>query len=240
MKYIILKIAVLLSFFVVAVPVATAQQSTSSDLSANIIVTAQRSDGEYFEDEQPVIGLRRKADFAAQSVALTSDSRDEDTRKREIYAMMENALAKATGAGVDLVYGDYELKKITRANFRDLVIFNGRRPDTSEMRFYVQRSLSDSTADADKSISAYIKSVAAVGRSLLEKRGDLALTIVGPDQYRDQIVQMIAAESTKYASFFGPDYGVEISGLNEQLVWTQVSAADVFLYIPYRFTIRPK
>jgi len=219
--------------------ISHAQQGGVAEMG-NIIVTAQRSDGDYFDDEQTVIGLRRKADFAAQSVALTSDSRDEDTRKKEIYAMMENALARAASAGVELVYGDYELKTITRQNFRNLVIFDGRRPDTSEIRFYVQQSLTDTTADTDQSISAYIHSVTAVGRALLEKRGSLTLTILGPDQYRDQIVQMIASESSKYASFFGLDYGVEVAGLNEQLRWTQVSSADVFLYIPYRFAIRPK
>lgn len=208
--------------------------------AGNIIVTASRADSEYFSDEQTVIGLKRRADFAAQFVAVTSDSRDEARRRDEIYGMIENALGKAQAAGVELVYGDYELKPITRQNYRDLVIFRGSRPDTSEIRFYVQRSLAKSTADADKTISDFIKSVPVVGRSLMEKRGNLALTIIGPDQYRDEIIQMISAESRKYASFFGDDYGVSITGLDQQLYWSQVSGSDVFLYIPYRFTIMPK
>lgn len=80
----------------------------------------------------------------------------------------------------------------------------------------------------------------ATGRALSEKRGRITLTIVNPDQYRDQIIKLIAAEALKSAAAFAPGYGVEVAGLSEQLIWAQASATEVFLYIPYRFTIRPR
>jgi len=46
-------------------------------------------------------------------------------------------------------------------------------------------------------IDNFIKSVPATGRALIEKRGNITLTIVNPDQYRDQIVKLIAAEALK-------------------------------------------
>lgn len=217
----------------------TAQSNNANDLG-EVIVTAQRMSGDYYSDDQTVIGLRRQADSAVQRVTINSDSRDEATRKREIHAMLEEAVRRAGGAGVELVDGDLELRPITMANYKELIFRSGNRPDTSVVDFYVKSKLAGSTGSAQTRIDSYIKSVPPTGRALMEKSGGLTLTIINPDQYRDQIVKLIAAESLKYASFFGPDYGVEVGGLNEQLYWSQVSGSEVFLYIPYRFAIKPK
>jgi hypothetical protein len=214
--------------------------AAAQDGMGEIIVTAQRASADYFNGEQTVLGLRRPADSALQSVMITSDSRDEDVRKREIGAMMETALKRAAAAGVMLVTGDFELQEINLANYRDLPFGVGNRADTSTVSFYVKSKLAGSTGSAQGRIDSFIKGVAPSGRSLLEKQGALTLTIVNPDQYRDQIIKLIAAESLKYAAFFGADYGVEVSGLNEQLNWAQASGTEVFLYIPYQFSIRPK
>jgi hypothetical protein len=154
--------------------------------------------------------------------------------------MMESALKRSASSGVVLVTGDFELQEVTLTNYKDLPFGNGNRSDTSTISFFVKSKLANSTGSAQARIDSFIKGVAPSGRSLLEKRGELTLTIVNPDQYRDQIIKLIAAESLKYAGFFGTDYGVEIGGLNEQLSWAQASGTEVFLYIPYRFTIKPK
>jgi hypothetical protein len=219
---------------------AFAFPAAAQDQMGEIIVTAQRASADYFSDEQTVLGLRRPADSALQSVMITSDSRDEIVRKREIHAMFENALKRSGAAGVVLVTGDFELQEVTTANYKDIPFGTGNRPDTSTVSFFVKSKLAGSTGSAQARIDNFLTGVAPSGRSLLEKQGDLTLTIVNPDQYRDQIIKLVAAESLKYASFFGTDYGVEIGGLNEQLSWAQASGTEVFLYVPYRFTIKPK
>ena len=203
-----------------------------------VIVTAQRRDGDYYSDEQTVIGLRRMADSAVQNVSFTSDSRDEAGRKREIHAMLTTAIQRSGTAGIQLVTGDLELVPVTMANFRDLIFQQGNRPDTSKIDLMVKAKLAGSTGTAQSRIDNFINTVPPNGRALLEKRGGLTLTIVNPDQYRDEIVKLIAETAKRYATYFGPDYGVEVGGLNEQLAWSQVSGTEVFLYIPYRFTIR--
>jgi len=205
-----------------------------------IIVTAQRSSGEYFSDEQTVVGLKRQADSAVQPITISSDSRDEATRKREIQAMLVSAIERASQAGVELVTGNFELVPVTMASYRELVFSNGNRPDTSLVNLMVKSKLGGSTGGAQKRIDDFIKGVPPNGRALADKKGELTLTIINPDQYRDEIVKLVAAEAKRYASYFGTEYGVEVGGLNEQLAWTQVSNTEVFLYIPYRFTIRPK
>ncbi len=214
---------------------ATAQEAGLGE----IIVTAQRS-GDYYSDEQTVIGLRRMADSAVQEVLITSDSRDENTRKKEIRSMMESAIRKASGTSIELVVGDFELHPVTLANYQDIALGKGSRPDTSQISFYVKSKLGGSPGSAQDRIDAFIGSVPTNGRSLIEPLGDLTLTIINPDQYRDQIVKLIAAESTKYAGYFGADYGVDVGGLDGQIHWAQASLSEVFLYIPYRFSIKPK
>ena len=98
----------------------------------------------------------------------------------------------------------------------------------------------DRVGTAQSRIDGFIKAVPVEGRALIERRSGITLTIINPDQYRGEIVRLVAAEALKSAAAFGPDYGVEVQGLNEQLSWAQASATEVFLYIPYRFTVRPK
>ena len=212
----------------------------AQDDMGEVIVTAQRTSADYYADEQPVIGLKRTADSAVQAVEITSDSREEDVRKREIQAMLEAAIKRASAAGVELVTGDFELVQVTLANYKELIFRSGNRPDTSEVSFFVKSKLDGSTGSAQTRIDNFITSVPATGRSLIEKQGGLTLTIINPDQYRDQIVKLVSTEAIKYAGFFGADYGVDVSGLDQQLSWSQASGTEVFLYIPYRFSIKPK
>lgn len=221
----------------VAMPAAA---QDNSNILGEVVVTGQRSAADYLSDEQTVVGLRRTADSAVQRIKFTSDSREEDMRKREIHAMLEAAIRRADAAGVELVTGDFELMKVTLANYRDLAFSRGNRPDTSEIALFVKAGLAGSVGSAQGRIDNFVRTVPPSGRALMEKNGGITLTIVNPDQYRPEIVKLVAAEALKTAAAFGNDYGVEVAGLNEQLMWAQASATEVFLYIPYRFSIRPK
>ena len=39
------------------------------------------------------------------------------------------------------------------------------------------------------------------------------------------------------ASFYGPEHGLEITGLDGNVAWEQVSDTDLFVFIRYHFTI---
>ncbi len=208
-----------------------------------VVVTGSRADSTYYSDQQTVIGLRRPADNAVQRVWIVSDSRDVDVRCREVLAMLDAAFARADGAGVQLVDGEFELKPIKRADYSCASLSGAGRADTSKVEFYVKAPVAAGAGGGPaprQRIATYIKSVPVSGRSLMETRGGLTLTIVNPDQYRDQVVKLVAEQSLRYAGYFGPDYGVEVGGLDRDLRWSQVSETEVFLYIPYVFTVGPK
>jgi hypothetical protein len=101
----------------------------------------------------------------------------------------------------------------------------------------VKVRLDGSISNAQQKISAFAKAVPATGRSQIEQKDGLALTIINPDQYRDEIYRRIAAGTNHAVSFYGADYAVNVSGLDRAVAWSQVSNTEVFLYIPYSFTV---
>jgi hypothetical protein len=214
-------------------------------------------------DRRPVVGLRRPADGAVRHIEIGSDSRDEDMRRHEVEAMLLAALDRAKREGLSLVTGEFEVKEVTRDNWRDLfpglagtaepgaddeddesdddsgTVKPGFEDDgsTATLRLMIKTRLSGSIDEAQRRITAFAKSVPATGRSEIRQTGDLALTIVNPEQYRDEIYRRVAAAAQHAATFYGEAYGPDVTGLDREIAWAQVSNTEVFLYIPYSFTI---
>lgn len=209
---------------------------------SEIIVTGARRAVDGYDDHIPLIGLRRRADFAVQEVQITGDTRDPILRHNEMYAMIRGAIELAGRRGVQLAIGDTVIEPLTLANYRDLALERDSRPDSERMTFLVKTPLGegiDSKAALDR-VDAFIKAVPPVGRALIEKSGDLTLSVVKPDQYRDAIVGLVADDALKMSQRFGADYGVEAKGIDRQVEWSRAGLTDVFLYIPYQLTILPK
>ena len=221
-------------------PVPAAAQDES-----NVIVTGSRSDRsqyEYYDEQQSAIGLTRKADFFVKPLYVNSDSRDPDQRQAELLAMLRATIERAGAAGITLVAGDYTLVPVTLAGMEELSIGSGNRPDTSRVAVYARIPVSndvDRVREADQKIAAFVRSVPVTGRSFIET-GSTVLGLSNPDQYRLAVVQAVANEAKRYATQFGSDYGIEIRGLDSELYWQQASETDVFLYIAHSFVIRPK
>jgi hypothetical protein len=215
-------------------------QSAKAPELGEVAVTGNRMNARYAQQDRPVIGMRRQADSVVLSIAVSSDSRDEATRKREIYSMLLSALDRANGAGLELVTGNFELTPVTKANYQEIPLVWAGRPDTSKADLMVKVKLDGSIDAAQKRIDAFVKSISKSERGAVDKVSGLTLTIINPDQYRDTIVKLIAEHTRTYAGMFGPDYAVQINGIDGQVNWSQVSGTEVFLYIPYRYTIVPK
>jgi hypothetical protein len=223
-----------------ATPIPAMSQEKEAPGLGEVVVTANRLNARYAQQDRPVIGLRRQADSAVMTISFSSDSRDEETRKKEIYAMLQSAMDRAATAGVELVTGNFELVPVTKANYQELPMWGAGRPDTSKVDVMVKVKLAGSTNAADKRIEDFAKSIPKTGRGAVDRMGGLTLTIINPDQYRQAIIELVAEDGRRQAAVFGADYAVQVSGIDGQLFWSQVSGTDVFLYIPYRYTIVPK
>jgi hypothetical protein len=217
--------------------------------------------------QPPVIGLKRQADSAVRIIEIVSDSREEDMRKREVQTMLLAAIDRAKSQGMFLVTGEFELVEVTRANWKDQFPglaekagtddeddededdYNDDDEDnkpkpgfeddgsTTTVRLKLKTKLEGSIGNAQQKISSFAKSVPVTGRSQIVQKGGLALTIINPEQYRDEIYRRIADGAKHAVGFYGSEYGVGVTGLDKAIAWKQVSNTEVFLYIPYDFSI---
>jgi hypothetical protein len=209
---------------------------------SEIVVTAARREADGYDERVPAIGLRRLADFAVQEVTISGDTRESGKRRDEIFAMVRGAIELASKRGVELATGEMIVEPLTTANYRSLSLYSDGRPDTDRTSFLVKTRLSpgtDSKSALDR-IDAFIKAVPTVGRAEMKTSGDLTLSVVRPDQYRSQIVDLVAADAHATAAKMGPDYAVEASGLDRPVEWSRASLTEVLLYVPYTFKIVPK
>jgi hypothetical protein len=209
-----------------------------------IIVTGSRVDLSDDGAAIPAIGLRRTADFAVRQVTVAGDTRDAARRRTEIYEAVRGAIALAGRRGdIELATGEIVVEPLTLDNYRDLPLKDDRRPDAERTSFFVKTRLVTGTGGGKAAldrIEAFIKAIPPVGRAQAEASGDLTLSVVRPDQYRGPIIDLVAADARETAARVGGDYAVEAKGLDRPVEWTRASLTEVFLYLPYSYTVRAK
>ena len=218
---------------------AEAQNNMSTD---EIVVTASRREADDYDERVPAIGLRRTADFAVQEVVVTGDTRDQPKRRDEIFAMIRSAIERAgQSKGIELATGEMVVEPLTLTNYRNLALANDGRPDSERTSFLVKTRLAgvDAKAALDR-IAAFIKTVPTSGRAEMKASGDMTLSVVGPDQYRGEILDLVAVDARTTAARLGADYAVEARGLDRPVEWTRASLTEVLLYVPYNYTVRPR
>lgn len=185
----------------------------------------------------PLIGLRRQADFLVYQVSFTSDSRDATVRLQEIHAMLLDALGKAAGAGLELATGNPVLTPLTRQNYQAVNLTWAGREDTSQAAVMIKVPMPATPADAEKRIYAFLRTLETQGRGTKTLSGSRMLGVRNPDQHRQAIVALIAADVRTNAEAFGPDYRAVVDGIDKPVQWTQVGSTDVFLFLPYSYRL---
>jgi hypothetical protein len=218
-----------------------AQSPAQDPGSSEIVVTGARRERDDFDATRPAVGLRRTADFAVMSVNVAGDTRDADHRREEILATVRSAIELAQRSGVELATGDFIVEPLTLANYRDLAMVGDGRPDTNRVTFLVKTRLGPGVdgASALQRIEHFVHAVPVTGRAEVRPSGELTLSVVAPDQYRGQILDLVAADARASAARFGPNYAVEARGLDRPVEWMRASLTDVFLYVPYNIVVRP-
>lgn len=215
-------------------------QSSGAPGLGEVMVTANRMNAPYAQQDRPVVGLRRTADAAVMPLIITSDTRDAEVRKQEIHMALLAAMDRAASSGFEIVSGTFRLEAVTRENYASLPLMSGGRVDTSQVRVLVKTRLAGTAAETEARLRRFIASLRGSGRATVEYGGGLTLTVANPDQYRDAIVSLVAEDARHNAALFGPDFTFTITGIDGQVAWSQISSTEVFLYIPYRYTIVPK
>jgi hypothetical protein len=201
-----------------------------------VVVTAERRD-----EGAPHIYLVKRADHLITKVRVTCDTRELSQRKEELKATLRNMIKSAAQThSISLGLGDQILGELTESNFDDIVEPD-TRPDTSQAYVVVETEVlkTDTFNSATARVKEFVDKTTKVGRAeiLLESRWDL--TLIGPEQYRDNLVTQIVADAKHTADLFGSGYGITIEGLERPVSWYQKGPLDLALYIPYTLHIAP-
>jgi hypothetical protein len=208
-----------------------------------IVVTASRSRSYDSGAPAPALALRRTADFAVLQVTVTGDTRDPVKRREEIYAMVRGAISLAQKSGIELATGDTIVEALTIGNYQNLILSDDDdRADSQTASFLVKAGLSQGgdAKTALERIARFVRDVPTVGRAEIKTKSELTLSVVNPEQYRGQIIALVAADAAASAAQFGAGYGVEVQGLERRVQWGRASLTEIYLYLPVSYAVVPK
>jgi len=190
----------------------------------------------------PHVFLLRRVDHLITKVRVVCDTREPAKRRQELKDTLKSMIREAGKTGtISLGVGDEIVADLTE-RMLDKVIEPDAKADTSVAVVIIKTRVSkdDMFDDATGRIEHFIETTPKVGRTELLRDKDWELTIVGPEQYRAQIVAKIADDAKKTAALFGPDYSVRIGGLQNRVSWSQKGPLDLALYIQYDMAIAPR
>ena len=205
-----------------------------------VVVTGMRNEAGAI----PGTSLRRPGDFILLTVLVSNDSRDEKTRKDEIYATLRSMLAAAArDKSIELsVIGDNNLVLPLKLDSATLQLVKGKRPDTSETTISVKTRIPQSVGNSSALVAKlrdFATGTKPVGRTIVDGDGDFEVSIVNPAQYRDKVIELFAADVKKVTAALGPDYKVVARGIDRPIQWVREGMLDVTIFVPYGYDVLP-
>ncbi|MEM8984480.1 MAG: hypothetical protein AAGC71_15720 [Pseudomonadota bacterium] len=199
-----------------------------------IVVTGSRISVDSYD--MPAVTVTKTADFLVQNIRLINDSRSPDLRKEEIFETIENLIKRSRSLpGMALSYGDGFLEPINLDGESLQLLEDRVRVDTSYVDIYAKVALNPDRSPKKQigDLRDFVAGVKKVGRTEILPQGDIGLTIVGPEQYRYEIIAKIAAENAKVGAAMSGNCKIAVSGLESRVEWDRTGVSELTLYIPY-------
>ena len=210
----------------------------TADVIEEIVVT-----GSYIDSAPPAQRILKQADNLLLKILITNDARGEDQRKSEIYATLLGAIKTAGSSSefsISAVTPNGFVRPLSESNYK-IDLLNGVRPDTNQAYFRVRTPI-PVNADAEallSSLKRFAEELKMEGRTLVEVEGDVEVSIVDPQQYRPQVIELMAKDIAAVTSALGPDYRAIVTGVDKPVEWARVGSTDVAVFIPYEYVVVP-
>jgi hypothetical protein len=205
-----------------------------------IIVTGVRSK----EVSIPGTSLKRPGDSILLTVEVSNDSRDPKTRRQEIEATLRAMLAAAAkDKSIELsVIGDNSLVLPLKIDSATLHLMAGDRSDTSEATISVKTPIPAQVGNSSALVAKlkdFATGIKPVGRTIIDSDGGIQISIVNPMQYRDRVIELMAADVKKVTAALGPDYKVVLRGIDQPIEWVRDGMLELTIFVPYRYDVLP-
>ena len=210
------------------------------EILEEVVVTGIRASmDDYYE--VPAVTIRKDADFLVQNIRLVNDSRSPELRKSEIIETINHLIKASTKVkGIELSYGEGFLEPI-KLNDESLELLEERgKSDTSYIDIFVKVAFNkkEQAKKQIESLRKFIDDAKLEGRTLIEGRGDIGLSIIKPQQYRYEIIRAISEDNNRMKQIVGEECKVSVRGLEGRVFWERVSVGELMLYIGYSTTIK--
>lgn len=79
-----------------------------------------------------------------------------------------------------------------------------------------------------------------IGRTQLTALNKVDVSIVAPNQYRQEILDIVVADINKVTTGLGEEYKVVIQGLDKPVDWVRNGPLHLSMYIPFTYIIIPE
>ncbi len=236
-------LAILASALLLAPDIAAAQSSGADE----IIVTGTRlKRAQSFKDVGGASGVTfvKRGDFLLLEVQIESDARQARERNAEIAKTIEAFLDAADedpSIDMSILESGTTVRKLTRTNYFQGVTYGGR-PDTSVARIRVKTAIPDeveNSAELATKLSRFVDQIEETGRITISAKGETAVSVVDPFQYREEVVKAVIKEINAITDALGPEYVAIIEGLDRQVYWDRKGDIDLAFSLPYTYEIIP-
>lgn len=209
-----------------------------------IVVTASKR-----EDSHPIPGvmMSRRADNLLLAITIINDTREKDLREQELLATMENLLDAADAdktieLSLDITDDDF-VRPLTRGNYQSRLRENVGRKDTSQFRVQAKTGIPKEERDPFaliQKLETFAESIEVIGRTEVIPTDSVSVSLINPNQYRKDIIKMIAEDVNQITAFLGLDYRAIIEGISNPVYYSRSGVLEVNLYIPYEYKVIPK
>lgn len=216
---------------VLVLPISWAQDELFEEV---VVVSAMSSGDDYYGI--PSVTLAKRADFLVQRIRLVNDSRSPDLRRQEIISTIESLLKRAGSMnGMALSYGTGFLEPIDLDGDTIQLLADRDRTDTSYIDIFAKIAFDPKRDSKDQiaELREFVDTTKVTGRTEIIPRGDIGLSVVGPEQYRYAIIEKIGAENARILESMKANCDVAIKGLEGRVEWVRSSLSELTLFIPY-------
>lgn len=229
---------------IAAALIAATAAPASAQETEELVVTGARAsqrNAAYAEVRVPAISLTRRADFVLADLRVSSDSRDEPTRRQEVQRTLQNLADRARGGAVTLALQQDDTVRPFSMELAMRLLTGGGRQDTSQVIVNIRTAVrDDDTLDtARQRFRAFAASVRGEGRAMVDMPGDLGLTLRDVPQYRAPLIDAIVGDARDIAQRLGTGYRAELTGLENPVAWRKSGDLQLTLFIDYRVRVVP-
>lgn len=203
-----------------------------------IIVTATR------KVDAPAIFIEKRGDFLLLDVRVQNDSRERKERVRDLELTIAGIIEAAIEQpDVELsLVEDGLVRPLTKLAFMDTVR-PGNQPDTSFANLKVKTDIPKGEVEAYKlvrKLDDFVDSLEGVGRTTITTYENVAVSIINPFQYRNDVRDKVLEEMTSTVERLGPNYVIIPRGLDKQIRWVRSGDLNLKFYMDYSYQIYPE